>query len=164
MSILVHWFLRCQFSILHLLLKFTLNHGLNVPVKVTQFCLPFQARILKWGAIPFFRGSSQPSVGTQVSHIAARFFTSWATRETQHSRVLCNFVPYDIGLYFYHETHPQLSFFFFFPFFGPVTPFFLALFLCSSHVAHWTATNRGWGGGGLLMSLCHMFLMKQSFF
>ena len=41
-----------------------------------------QARILEWVAIPFSRGSSQPRDWTQVSHIAGRFFTSWATRET----------------------------------------------------------------------------------
>ena len=40
-----------------------------------------QARILEWVACPFSRGSSQPSDQTQVSHIASRFFTSWATRE-----------------------------------------------------------------------------------
>ena len=39
-----------------------------------------QARILKWVAFPFFRGSSQPRDQTQVSHIAGRFFSSWATR------------------------------------------------------------------------------------
>ena len=38
------------------------------------------ARILEWVAIPFFRGSPQPRDQTQVSHIASRFFTSWATR------------------------------------------------------------------------------------
>ena len=32
---------------------------------------------------PFCRGYSQPRDGTQVSHIAGRFFTSWATREAQ---------------------------------------------------------------------------------
>ena len=42
----------------------------------------FQARTLKWVAFPFSRGSSQPRDQTQVSHIAGRFFTSWATRET----------------------------------------------------------------------------------
>ena len=41
-----------------------------------------QARILAWVAFPFSR-SSQPSDQTQVSHIAGRFFTSWATREAQ---------------------------------------------------------------------------------
>ena len=42
-----------------------------------------QARILEWVAFPFPRGSSQPRDWTQVSYIASRFFTSWATRETQ---------------------------------------------------------------------------------
>ena len=40
-----------------------------------------QARILEWVAFPFSRGSSQPRDQTQVSRIAGRFFTSWATRE-----------------------------------------------------------------------------------
>ena len=35
-----------------------------------------QARIREWVAIPFSRRSSQPRDGTQVSHIAGRFFTS----------------------------------------------------------------------------------------
>ena len=39
-----------------------------------------QARILKWGAIPFSRGSYHPRDQTQVSHVASRCFTSWATR------------------------------------------------------------------------------------
>ena len=42
-----------------------------------------QAGILEWVAIPFSRGSSEPRDLTQVSHIAGRFFTSWATREAQ---------------------------------------------------------------------------------
>ena len=40
-----------------------------------------QARILEWVAFPFSRGSSQPRDRTQVSWIAGRFFTSWATWE-----------------------------------------------------------------------------------
>ena len=39
-----------------------------------------QARILEWAAFAFSRGSSQPRDQTQVSHIAGRGFTSWATR------------------------------------------------------------------------------------
>ena len=62
-------------------------------VKITQSCPTLcdtmdytvhgilQARILEWAAFPFSRGSSQPRDRTQVSHIAGRFFTSWATRE-----------------------------------------------------------------------------------
>ena len=40
-----------------------------------------QARVLEWVAFPFSRGSSQPRDWAQVSHIAGRFFTSWAARE-----------------------------------------------------------------------------------
>ena len=42
-----------------------------------------QARILEWVAFPFSVGSSQPRDQTQVSLIAGRFFSSWATREAQ---------------------------------------------------------------------------------
>ena len=40
-----------------------------------------QARILEWVAFPSSRGSSRPWDRTQVSCIADRFFTSWATRK-----------------------------------------------------------------------------------
>ena len=40
-----------------------------------------QAGVLKWLAIPFSRGSSQPRDWTWVSHIARVFFTVWATWE-----------------------------------------------------------------------------------
>ena len=42
-----------------------------------------QARILEWVAIPFSRRSSRPWDRAQVSRIAGRFFTDWATREAQ---------------------------------------------------------------------------------
>ena len=66
-----------------------------VCVKVTRLCLTLfhpldytvhrilQARILERVAFPFSRGSSQSRDQTQVSRIAGRFFTSWATREAQ---------------------------------------------------------------------------------
>ena len=41
------------------------------------------------GVIPFSRGSSQPRNRTQVSHIADRFFTSCATRETHDKPRKC---------------------------------------------------------------------------
>ena len=41
-----------------------------------------QAKILEWVAISFSRESSQPRDWTQVSRIAGRLFTDWATRET----------------------------------------------------------------------------------
>ena len=56
----------------------------------------FQARILEWVAIFFSKGSSLPRDWTQVSHIAGRLFTLWATRESQgkvlwYSHFLKNF-------------------------------------------------------------------------
>ena len=70
----------------------------KVKVEVTQsyltLCDPMdytvhgilQARILKWVAFPFSRGSSQPRDRTQVSRIAGGFFTSWATREAPNTQ------------------------------------------------------------------------------
>ena len=66
-------------------------------VKVAQSCLAvcdpmdytvcgiLQARILGWIAILVSRGYSQPRDGTQVSHIAGGFFTSWTSREAPDS-------------------------------------------------------------------------------
>ena len=49
-----------------------------------------QARTLEWVAMPSSRGSSQPRDQTQMSHIAGRFFTVWATRETPWRKVTEN--------------------------------------------------------------------------
>ena len=69
-------------------------------VKVTQSCLTLcdpldytvhgilQARILKWIAFPFSRGSSQPRDRSQVSCIAGRFFINWA----MHSQIANLFI------------------------------------------------------------------------
>ena len=60
------------------------------------------ARILEWVAIPFSRGSSQPRDWIQVSHIAGRFFTSWATREAQSNyrgALHCKHLGSDLGHY-----------------------------------------------------------------
>ena len=69
--------------------------GISFTFKVVQTCPTLcdpmdytvheilQARILEWVAFPFSRESSQPRDRTQVSCIAGRFFTSWATREAQ---------------------------------------------------------------------------------
>ena len=67
----------------------------SLKVKVTQSCATLcdptdytvhgilQARVLEWVAFPFSRVPSQAKDQAQVSHITGRFFTSWATRETQ---------------------------------------------------------------------------------
>ena len=47
-----------------------------------------QERILEWVAMPSCRGSSQLRGQTQVSCIASRFFTIWATREAHKKRRL----------------------------------------------------------------------------
>ena len=47
-----------------------------------------QARILEWVASPFSKGFSQPRDWTQVSCIAGRFFTRWATRGTQSTKCM----------------------------------------------------------------------------
>ena len=72
-----------------------LNNYQSKRLKVAQWCLTLcnpmgytvcgilQARILEGVAFPFSRGSSQLRDRTQVSHVAGRFFTSWATREAQ---------------------------------------------------------------------------------
>ena len=41
----------------------------------------FQARLVEWVAISFFRGSSQPRDWTWASCFAGRFLTNWATRK-----------------------------------------------------------------------------------
>jgi len=72
--------------VIHLNVPQKLHLQSHVKVKVTQsyliLCDPMdstvhgilQARILKWVAFPFFRGSSQPMDQAQVFHIAGGFF------------------------------------------------------------------------------------------
>ena len=79
-------------------------------MKVAQWCLTLcdpmdytvhgilQVRILEWIAFPFSRASSQPRDWTQVSHIAGRFFTSWATREGPVSLQSHNHIHLHVGL------------------------------------------------------------------
>ena len=44
----------------------------------------FQTRVLEWVAISFSRVSSQPRDWTQVSRVAGRRFTIWATKEVNY--------------------------------------------------------------------------------
>ena len=55
----------------------------TVAQQATLFMGILQPRILEWFALPSSRGSSQPRDWIQVSSIAGRFFTVWATREAQ---------------------------------------------------------------------------------
>ena len=61
-----------------------------IPLPVLPGCSVhgiLQARILEWVAIPFSRGSSQPKDWIQVSCLAGRFFTIWASREAHVTQV-----------------------------------------------------------------------------
>ena len=55
-----------------------------------------QASVLEWVAISFSRGSSRPRDWIQVSCIAGRCFTIWATREARQSKT--QFVPQPVPL------------------------------------------------------------------
>ena len=77
--------LKCQWRavlsrIWHFATPWTVAHQAPLSMGILQ------ARILEWVAMPSSRGSSQPRVWTQVSHIEGRFFTIWATREAQEYR------------------------------------------------------------------------------
>ena len=58
----------------------TLCDPMDCSPQGSSICGILQARILEWVSTPSSRGSSQPRDRTQVSRIAGRFFTVWATR------------------------------------------------------------------------------------
>ena len=67
--------------------------------------LRLQARILKWVAFPFSRGSSQPRGQIQVSYIAGGFLSDWAIREVgitkkRKSKNHSNFCPLSLSYSF----------------------------------------------------------------
>ena len=69
----------------------TLCNPVDCSPQGSSVCNILLARILKWVAITFSRGSSWPRNRTQVSQIA--FFTIWATREaTYSSGFICFFL------------------------------------------------------------------------
>ena len=59
----------------------TLSNSMNCNLPGSSVLGIFQARLLKWVAISFSRGSFIPRDQTQVCYIAGRFFTVWATGE-----------------------------------------------------------------------------------
>ena len=98
---------------------------LEVKVKLAQLCPTLwdpmdytvhgilQARILEWVAFPFSSGSSQPRDRTQVSHIAGRFFTSWAIREDlleNPQLILCKWLPIELLTLRKEVLHQFLTF------------------------------------------------------
>ena len=59
----------------------TLCNPMNCSLPTSSVPGVSQARILEWVAMPSSRGSFAPRDQTQVSCIAGRFFTVWATRK-----------------------------------------------------------------------------------
>ena len=74
------WWNICDIKFYHFN-QFSVYNSLPLST-FTMLCNHHQY-LLEWVAIPFSRGSFQSKDWTQVSHIAGRFFTSWATREAQ---------------------------------------------------------------------------------
>ena len=63
-----------------------------------------QARILKWVAISFSRGSARPRDQTWVTCITSKFFTIWATTESLYGvRKTKNYV-WEVNLYYDTEA------------------------------------------------------------
>ena len=55
-------------------------------------CEKFQARVLEWVVIPFFRGSPRPRGWAWVFCTAGRFFTVWATKEVPQSQEAIKYI------------------------------------------------------------------------
>ena len=95
-----------------------------------------QARILEWIAISLSRLSSQRSNQTQVSCLAGRFFTDWATREAQvSSLVFRSLIRFELFSYMVCENIPILFFYmscpvFSAPFAGHTVFSTLCIFYC----------------------------------
>ena len=114
-------------SLWHFIINHKANLYLYFPVKVSEvkwkllshvwiFVTPMdytvhgilQARILKWVVFPFSRGSSQPKDWTQVSCIADRYFTNWATREVHRENDIQIYKDLQDSIWsFYSEFSPN---------------------------------------------------------
>ena len=105
LNLQIYWYCL-WYLILHVIFIYNIGNlylfllsCLKLKVKVAQSCLTLcnpmdytvhgilQARILERVSVPFSRGSFQPIDQTQVSCIAGRFFTSWATKEAPECKV-----------------------------------------------------------------------------
>ena len=67
---------------------------------------------VEWVAIPFSMGSSQPREWTQVSLIAGRFFTVWATREAFAllGQCFCQFYRWKLNLQLTTKEYERISY------------------------------------------------------
>ena len=88
--ILDSFFFWTNFTLFVKLYKFMSDSAIPQTV-VTRLLCPWKSPWRKAGviAIPFSGGSSQLTDWTQISCIAGRFFTSWATREALNCHCCC---------------------------------------------------------------------------
>ena len=70
----------CKWKVLVALWRLTLCNPVDCSPPDSSVHGILRARIPEWVAIPFSKGSSPPKNWTQVSCIAGRFFTNWATK------------------------------------------------------------------------------------
>ena len=96
------------------------SHPLSLPSALnpgppgSSVCGILQERILEWVAIPFFRGPSRTTDRNQVSCIAGRLFTIWATRDAPRVHELSLYYPCNMLYVYYSRVHvnqllPQLK-------------------------------------------------------
>ena len=78
----------------------TLCNPMDCNLPGSAVCGIFQARVLEWVAISFSKGSSWPRNRTQVSCIAGRRFTVWATREASIYRILTPYQIHNLQIFF----------------------------------------------------------------
>ena len=97
-----------------------------------------QARILEWAAIFFSRISSQPRDQTQVSCIAGRLFTIWATREALTLKAL----PNQTTVYIYN----------------------IICYFSSTHIFCPSKVDQALGPRPILLSHVHVFIWFKSYY
>ena len=73
-------------------------HGLYSPPGSSVHGI-LQARIVEWVAMPFCREYCWPRDQTQVSCIAGRFFTIWATRALIYLSSVCVYLSISLSVY-----------------------------------------------------------------
>ena len=84
----------------------TLCNPVDCSLSGSSVCGVLQARILEWVAISFSRGSSQPRDQTQISRIAGRHFTIWATREAlPHLSLSSVIMDFNVPHHFFHFAY-----------------------------------------------------------
>ena len=78
----MHWKWKCKVLVTRSCLTLCHPTDYRPPGSFVHGIL--QVRILEWVAMPSSRGSSWPRDRTQISCIAGRFFTIWATRKAMY--------------------------------------------------------------------------------